>query len=135
MTWIVDASDPRLITGTPEERDEARRDYLRHQRIARIVNSPDKTEIPRSQLVFGPRWIEHEPTGDFYREFGGDAAYSDNAPVYYVTESGNAVLLERADPASRDELAQKRAAREARHAAQAAATKALNAERREATSR
>ena len=49
---VTDPSDPRLFTGTTDDQRQARREYARHSRIARIVNS-DRTELPRSDLTFG----------------------------------------------------------------------------------
>lgn len=103
---------------------------IRSQRTRQIVAS-GKTEIPRSALVFGPRWIEDERDGSFYRVHpNADPSYSDHCPAFFFSEAGDAVLLERADPASRDELAARRAARDARRAARDAAAKARNDERR-----
>lgn len=99
------------------------RSALRDDRTRQIIAS-GKTEIPRSALSFGPRWIEDERDGSFYRRYpNGDPAYSDHCPAFYFDEAGAAVLLERADPASREELAARRAARDARRAAREAAIK------------
>jgi hypothetical protein len=105
---------------------------VRAERTRQIIAS-GKTEIPRSALAVGPRWIEDERDGSFYRVYpNGDPAYSEHCPAFYIGEAGDAVLLERADPASRAELAERRAARDARRAARDAAAKALNEERRRA---
>jgi len=71
------------------------------------------------------------PTGRFFREYGGDPGLPSEAWVaWYCDENGDPHMLERCDPASRDELAAKRAARDARRDAQEAAAKARNEERR-----
>ena len=107
---------------TAEDIDEWRA-ALREDRTRKIIAS-GKTEIPRSALAFGPRWIEDERDGSFYRVYpDADPAYSEHCPAFYFDETGNAVLLERADPANRTELEQKRAARDARRAAREAEAK------------
>jgi len=113
---VVDPADRRLSTGTPESQAEARREYQRHQANAAIVRA--KTEIPRSELEFGQRWIEHVANGDRYKVFGGVADYSDGIDVYYVTADGNAIMLERIG--SRKQEEDLRAAREQRRAAKQA---------------
>lgn len=66
------------------------------ERIRQIIAS-GKTEIPRYALAFGPRWIEDERDGSFYRVYpNSDPAYSDHYPAFYFDEAGDAVLLERA---------------------------------------
>lgn len=96
---------------------------LREDRTRQIIAS-GKNEIPRTALAFGPRWIEDERDGSFYRVHpNADPAYSDHCPAYFFDENGSAVLLERADPTSRDELEQMRAKREQRKVAQAAAAR------------
>jgi len=84
---MLGPSSPRLVTGTPTEQERARREWHRHQRIRQIVNS-DKVEIPRSELVFDRFWIEHEPSGDFFRAFDGDPQFADDVPAYYVNALG-----------------------------------------------
>lgn len=107
---------------TATDLDEWRQD-IRDDRTRQIIAS-GKTEIPRSALSFGPRWIEDTRDGSYYRRYpNGDPAYSGHCPAFYFDEAGAAVLLERADPASRDELEERRAARDARRAAREAAIK------------
>jgi hypothetical protein len=102
--------------------DEWRR-ARREDRTRQIIAS-GKTEIPRSALSCGPRWIEDTRDASYYRRYpNGDPAYSDHCPAFYFDEAGDAVLLERADPASRDELEERRKARDARRAAREAAIK------------
>jgi hypothetical protein len=117
---ILDPSDHRLHTGTPEQQLEARRELRRNSRIARIVNNPALTEIPRHELKFGAhpgRVIEHvaSPDGDFYLPFGGDPDYTgDDVTAYFFSASGNPILLQRCrHPASRHELEQTLAERQA----------------------
>ncbi len=118
---LLDPNDHALIAGTVEERQAAWRDYRRHERIRGIVSS-GKTEIPRSELEFGRRWITHEPTGAFFRVWDGDPQFAgDDVPAYFVNDAGDPILLERAtNPGSRADLrrhagrqAERRAAREA----------------------
>ena len=68
-----------------------------------------------------------------YRVYpNADPAYPEHCQAFsYFDEAGNAVLVERADPQSRDELAERRDARDARRAARDAAVNARNEERRE----
>jgi hypothetical protein len=71
------------------------------------------------------------PTGKFLRVFPGDPSYcGSDVTSYFVDSSGDAVLLQRADFGSRDELAKRRAARDARSAARAAEAKARREEAR-----
>jgi hypothetical protein len=111
---VLDPTNPKLVTGTPEEQDQARREWKRHERIRQIVTSA-KTEIPRSEVVFERFWIEHEPSGDFYCPFAGDPEFADDVPAYYVAASGEPIMLQRThNPANRAELEQSRRAREER---------------------
>lgn len=118
---VVDPSDHRLISGTPESMAGARRELQRNQHNARIARA--KTEIPRSELEFGPRWIEHvaSPNGDRYKPFGGVADYSEGINFFYFTADGDAVMLERIG--SRREFEEQQAARDQRRADRAAAQK------------
>jgi hypothetical protein len=116
---ILDPNDHRLYTGTPEEQHEARREFLRNQRNARIVNS-GREEIPRRELVpYRTRLLLHEPTGVYYTVFGGDPNFADNIRHYFVTDNENAVMLERIGSLAEDE--QYRAAKAARPEAAEAA--------------
>jgi hypothetical protein len=77
---LLSPSNPALITGTPQQMQEAIRERDRHQRIASIVNNQRLTEIPRNELNFeamGGRVIEHvaSPNGDFYFAFHGDPQF------------------------------------------------------------
>ena len=118
---LLDPNDHALIVGTVEEREAAWRERQRHQRIRGIVSS-GKTEIPRSELEFGRRWITHEPTGAFYRVWDGDPQFAGaDVPAYFVNETGDPILLERAtNPGSRADLEDMRAAKQERRAAREA---------------
>jgi hypothetical protein len=114
---VTDPSDHRLFSGTIEDQKQARLEYARHSRIRRIVNS-GRDEIPRNELTpIRHGMLEHEPTGNWYRPFGGDVDFGLAAGVsaYFMTETGEPVLLENAG--SREEFAKKLAAKEARRAA------------------
>ncbi len=116
------------IVETASDIDEWRR-ALRDQRARQILAS-GKQELRLSDLDFGRYWIEHTPTGNFFVAWTGDPSYAADAPAFYVTAAGEPVILNRADPASRDELEQNRLARAARRAAREATVKARNEERR-----
>jgi hypothetical protein len=106
-----------IFTREIATRENDRQRELRETRTRQIVAS-GKTEIPRGALEFGSRWIEDTRTGESFRLYpNADPAYAGHCPAFYFDAAGDAVLLERADPASRDELAERRAAREARRAA------------------
>ena len=120
----------KLFSRTLATHEDERKRELRDDRTRQIIAS-GKTEIPRSALQFGPRWLEDERDGSFYRLYpNADPAHSDHCPAFYFDEAGNAVLLERADPASRAALAERRAAREARRAARDAEARARREETR-----
>jgi hypothetical protein len=123
----IDVNHAQLIPGTPEEQEQARREWQQHKRTAAIVNNPKLTEIPRSELTFGRYWIEHSASadGDYYRAFGGDPEYvGDDVRAYYVNDAGTPCLLQRAsNPSSRAELERIRETREQRNAANEAAAK------------
>ena len=107
----------RIFTREIATRENDRQRELRETRTRQIVAS-GKTEIPRGALEFGSRWIEDTRTGEFFRLYpNADPAYAGHCPAFNFDAAGDAVLLERADPASRYELAERRAAREARRAA------------------
>lgn len=116
---------------TASDIDEWRR-AVRDERARQILAS-GKRELQRCDLDFGRYWIEHTPSGDFFVPWTGDPSYAPNdSPAFYVTGAEEPVILVRADPASRDELEQKRAARDARRAARDAAVRIRNEARRRA---
>ena len=65
-----------------------------------------------------------------YRETGGDPEYARNVVAYYLNEDGYPVMLEPNDPPSRDELEERRAAREQRRVDRAAFGGLRNGKRR-----
>jgi hypothetical protein len=100
LARVLDPNHPRLVTGTPEEQAQARRQWMRQRFISQVVNS-DLREIPRSELAFKKRGIiEHvaSPDGDWYVPVRGnvDLMYANDAIAYYVTASEDVVVLERA---------------------------------------
>jgi hypothetical protein len=115
---VVDPSDHRLVSGTPESMRQAMRELRRNQAKAAIVQM--KTEIPRAELEFGRRWIEHvaSPSGDRYKVFGGVADYSEGIEFFYFTAEGEPLMLERIG--SRREEEEYRAALEQRNDAKEA---------------
>ena len=114
----------KLISSKIATEHDERQRQLRDQWNRRIIAS-DKREIARANLDFsGRHWIEDTRTGEFFRVFGSvDSFYAGHCPAYYIDENGNAVLLERADPPSRDDLAKRRAVRDACRAARDAEPK------------
>jgi hypothetical protein len=113
---LVDAfrvKDGALVTGSPDEQLRAWREHQRAQ-IARAIVTL-KEEIPRNELDFGAlggRVIEHLPSGDFYVVFRGDASYTgDDVRHYFTNSAGAPVMLQRATPANRREMENKRTAR------------------------
>ncbi len=118
---VTNIADNRLFTGTIDDQRQARREYARHSRIARIINS-GRVEIARNELTpIRHGMLEHETTGRRFRRFGGDVDFglADHVTAYFMTETGDAVLLENAG--SRREFAEKLALKEARRAARKAA--------------
>ena len=117
----LDPNDPRLITGTPQEQERARREFARQREIQAIMRRIDR-EIPRSELIFG-RWVEVASTGELFHPWLGDVWFAPEGVVYYVDETGFPRLLEPADPPSRAELERRQAAKEQRRADRAAAAR------------
>ena len=116
---ILDPADPRYVTGSEEERAEARREWLR-ARFTHDVLSSKLPEIPRSRLqpVRGlPRTLEDTESrdGDYYTVYRGtsvDLNFAENIVAYYFDSSGVPVLLERPTGVkSRAELERRRAER------------------------
>ena len=117
----MDPADPRLVTGTPEQIDQVRREFRRQQKI-QIAMRSGLPEIPRSDLVFhkfGP--IEDLASGNFFNAIRGevtDPRYS-SAVGYYVTPDGAPIYVERpvGAPQNRAELEAQQADRARRDAA------------------
>jgi hypothetical protein len=114
---LLDPAHPRYVTGSPEEREQARREWQQHRFTAQVMAS-NLEEIPRAHLElhrFGV--VEDDRTGTFYRPRRDgliDLEFT-NAVAYYVDADGVAVLLERpSGPATRSEVEQRRAEREQR---------------------
>jgi len=113
---LLSGTDPGGI-GTPEQLQEAQRELRRQEQVRKIMNS-GKEELARSDLTFGRHHITHEPTGDWYRVWGGAVDYSYNIDVFYVDESGMPLMLERVGSQAEHERqlakrAERRAEREA----------------------
>ena len=128
----------KLFSRTLETDTDVQQRELREERNRRIMASGWE-ELSRSDLDFealGGRVIEHLPTGRFFRLFFGDPTYvGTDVSAFFVTAEGDATLLQRASLASRDELAEKRAKRDARRAARETAAKEQRAEIRELSRR
>ena len=118
---ILDPADPKYVTGSEEERKEARQAWYRQRFTAQVMSRDDLEEIPRANLhpLRGPRLLEDTATGAFYvprRDGLIDLDYIPDAVAYYVDPAGTPVLLERptGGAKSRAELEQRRAERERR---------------------
>jgi len=105
----------------PTDADQQRE---RHAEQTRQIMASGKEELSRADLDFealGGRMVEHGPTGAFFNVYAGDPQHvGSDVTAFFVTDAGEAILLQRASVASRDELAQKRAKRDARRAAREA---------------
>ena len=114
---MLDPTDPRYVTGSPEDQKRARADWHRQRYIAQVMGSD--LEIPRADIAplrFGV--VEDTRTGTFYRRRRDqlpDLDYT-SATAYYVDAAGSPVLLERPStgPTNRSELEAQQAEREAR---------------------
>ncbi|HYH61884.1 MAG TPA: ribbon-helix-helix protein, CopG family, partial [Solirubrobacterales bacterium] len=70
-----------------------------------------RSEEPSTSAELRVAIREHLGESDPARDDRGDPSYAPNdSPAFYVTGAEEPVILVRADPASRDELEQKRAA-------------------------
>ena len=113
-SWRRPTEEQPSRTGDAQEREQARRKA--------IMRKIDR-EIPRSDLIFGGRWVEVASTGELFHPWGGDVYFAPAGVVYYVDETGSPRLLEPADPPSRAEIEKRRAAKEQRRADNEAAAK------------
>ena len=118
---LLDPNHPRYVTGTEEDRKQARDEWHRTRYVARVMAS-SLPEIPRSDiepLQFGR--VEDVRSGTFYRVRRDSLADLDwtNAVAYYTDPAGTPVLLEQpsSGPANRAELQAREAEREARRSA------------------
>jgi len=92
---VTDIADNRLFTGTIDDQRQARREYARHSRIARIINS-GRVEIARNELTpIRHGMLEHETTGRWFRRFGGDV---DFGLADHVTDRRRRPARERRQP-------------------------------------
>ena len=120
ITEFLDPSHERYATGTPEDRERARREWRQNRFTAQVMSS-GMNEIPRSDIAalrFGV--VEDTRTGTFYRVRRDgliDLEWT-NANAYFVDAAGAPVLLEQPPgPKNRAELEQREAEREARRSA------------------
>jgi hypothetical protein len=117
---IIDPADARFVTGSPEEIEEARRQWHRQRFAAQVANSAldqlDAADLKPHRFGI----VEHAPTGRLYavrRDELPDLEYA-NAIAYYVDASGAPRLLEEPPgPQSVQALAEQQANREKRRAA------------------
>ena len=92
----LDPSHARYVTGTPEERERARREWHRQRFIAQVMRS-DLEEIPRGDVQahrFGT--VEDTRTGRLFRQRRDgliDLDWTD-ATHYYMDPAGTPILLE-----------------------------------------
>jgi hypothetical protein len=117
VRMTIDPSDPRFVTGTAQEQQQARAEYRRQLAIA-IAMWSGLPEIPSSDLKllrFG--LIEDLASGNFYFAVGGEVDPKHSSAVgFYLTAAGDPVYLERParPPQNRAELEQQQAEREQR---------------------
>ena len=117
LKTLLDPTDPRYVTGSPENRKHARDEWHR-ARFAGQVMSSQLEEIPRAHITFlrfGQ--VEDTRTGTFYRRRRDQLPDLDhaNAVAYFIDAAGTPVLLERpTGPKNRAELEQQQAEREQR---------------------
>ena len=99
LTTIKDFLDPnhaRYVTGTPEDRERARREWHRQRFIAQVMCS-ELEEIPRDDITphrFGT--VEDVRTGRLFRQRRDgliDLDWTD-ANAYYMDPNGTPILLE-----------------------------------------
>jgi hypothetical protein len=125
LTAALDPSHPKYVTGSEEDRKQARAEWHRQRFIADVMRS-NLPEIPRSdlkQLPFGQ--LEDTRNGTFYRPRRDGLIDLACTPAvgYYVDVAGIPVLLEPpAGAKNRAELEAQQAGREQRRAAQASRT-------------
>ena len=118
LTELLDPASPRFVTGSEDDKKQAREEWRRQRFIADVMRS-DLTEIPRSNLEpFRYRTLEDTTTGTFYEpRLDGliDLSYIPAAVAYYIDGSGLPVLLEEPHgPKTRAELEARQAEREQR---------------------
>lgn len=115
-TAMLDPNAPELVSGSPEDQKQAREEAKRRQRLG-VVQRANLPELRRAELETHRLGLLHTPTGDLYVIERGelhDASHT-TAAAYYVTGAEDVQLLKRPDgPQSLDELAAKRAERDAR---------------------
>ena len=94
MRIISAMTDPTeaLITGTPEQQMQAQRERQAAEHAHAIISI--KTELRRTDLEFGPRWITHTPTGRYFWIFGGEPSFAPNVDHYFVARDGTPTMLE-----------------------------------------
>ena len=92
---LLDPSHARYVTGTPEDRERARREWHRQRFIAQVMRS-DLEEIPRDDIQ--PHRFGSSRTCDcrlFRQRRDGliDLDWTD-ATAYYMDPNGTPILLE-----------------------------------------
>jgi hypothetical protein len=106
---LLDATGNAAELVSPDQLQEAAKAQREHERVQAIMRS-GKEELPRSELTFGRHHINHEPTQEWYRVWGGAVDYSHTIDVFFVTESGLPLLLERVGSQAEHEKQQARRA-------------------------
>jgi hypothetical protein len=120
---MMDPTDARLVTGTPAQMQEARREFRRQQRL-HIAMQSTLPELPRSDLAFHKLGlIEDVASGNLYRAARGELTDPNHSSAvgYYITEAGDPIYLERPVGMPHDELNAQHADREERRAQREAA--------------
>ena len=120
LTKLLDPASPRFVTGSEDDKKQAREEWRRQRFTADVMRS-DLTEMPRSNLQpFRYRTLEDTTTGTFSQPRLDGLTDLDHADAiaYFLDAAGTPVLLERPTGVkSRRELEQHQAEREARRAA------------------
>ena len=124
LTTLLDPSHPRSVTGSEEDRKQARAEWHQQRFTAEVMRS-GLPEIPRADIAhqrFGV--VEDTRNGTFFRarRDGLIDLHHTQAIAYYCDEAGTPILLERPPGAqTRAELEAQQTEREQRRAEQAAA--------------
>jgi hypothetical protein len=100
-----------------EASQAARQEHRRQDRL-RVAMGGGWPEFPRSALTPRAFGIIEHVDGTLYKQVHGEITAHPTSPVvaFFIDPTGQAIFLEAVAGATRDELAQRRAQREARRA-------------------